>query len=76
MLKAESKRDLCFLEKTFSLAKKGEGFTSPNPLVGALFVKNSKILSFGYHHKAGGPHAEIEAIRSAKEKLKRQHSLH
>ena len=70
VLKAESKRDLCFLKKTFSLAKKGEGFTSPNPLVGALFVKNSKILSFGYHHKAGGPHAEIEAIRSARKNLR------
>lgn len=69
MLRGESKRNLCFLKKTFSLAKKGEGFTSPNPLVGALFVKNSKILSFGYHHKAGGPHAEIEAIRAAKKNL-------
>ena len=69
VLKAKFKQDLCFLKKTFSLAKKGEGFTSPNPLVGALFVKNNKILSFGYHHKAGGPHAEIEAIRAAKKKL-------
>jgi len=69
VLKAKLKQDLCFLKKTFSLAKKGEGFTSPNPLVGALFVKNNKILSFGYHHKAGGPHAEVEAIRAAKKKL-------
>ena len=69
MLKTESKQDLYFLKKTFSLAKRGEGFTSPNPLVGALFVKNNKILSFGYHHKAGGPHAEVEAIRAAKNKL-------
>jgi len=69
VLKAESKQDLYFLKKTFSLAKRGEGFTSPNPLVGALFVKNNKILSYGYHHKAGGPHAEVEAIRTAKKNL-------
>ena len=69
MLKTESKRDLCFLKKTFSLAKRGEGFTSPNPLVGALFVKNNKILSFGYHRKAGKFHAEMEAIRVAKKSL-------
>ena len=69
MLKTESKQDLCFLKKTFSLAKRGEGLTSPNPLVGALFVKNNTILSYGYHHKAGKPHAEVEAIRAANKNL-------
>jgi len=69
VLKAESQQDLCFLKKTFSLARRAEGFTSPNPLVGALFVKNGKILSYGYHHKAGKPHAEIEAIKAAKKSL-------
>ena len=69
MLKAESKQDIRFLKKTFSLAKRGEGFTSPNPLVGALFVKNNKILSSGYHHRAGWPHAEVEAIKAAKKSL-------
>ncbi|NQT28271.1 MAG: bifunctional diaminohydroxyphosphoribosylaminopyrimidine deaminase/5-amino-6-(5-phosphoribosylamino)uracil reductase RibD, partial [Candidatus Omnitrophica bacterium] len=69
MLKVESKQDLYFLKKTFSLAKRAEGFTSPNPLVGALFVKKNKILSFGYHRKSGGPHAEVEAIRVAKKSL-------
>ena len=70
ILKTGCKQDICFLKKTFSLAKKGEGFTSPNPLVGAIFVKNNKILSFGYHHQAGKPHAEIEAIKSAKQDLR------
>jgi len=69
VLKAGPKQDLCFLKKAFSLAKRGEGFTSPNPLVGALFVKNNKILSYGYHKKAGKPHAEVEAIRAAKKNL-------
>lgn len=69
MLKAEPKQDLCFLKKTLSLARRGEGFTSPNPLVGALFVKNNEILSYGHHRKAGEPHAEVEAIRAAKKNL-------
>lgn len=63
-------KDILFIKKTFKLAKKAEGFTSPNPLVGALIVKNNKIISSGYHKKAGFPHAEIEAIRKAKENLK------
>lgn len=50
-------------------AARGLGHTSPNPAVGALIVKQGKILSRGYHHRAGMPHAEIEALartRSAK----------
>jgi diaminohydroxyphosphoribosylaminopyrimidine deaminase/5-amino-6-(5-phosphoribosylamino)uracil reductase len=43
-------------------AKKGLGYTSPNPLVGALIVKNDKILSKGYHKQLGKEHAEIVAI--------------
>lgn len=63
------KQDVYFLKKTLDLAKKAEGFTSPNPLVGAVIVKNNKIVSFGYHKKAGKAHAEIEAFRKAKGKL-------
>lgn len=48
------------------LAKKGYGLTSPNPMVGALLVKNGKIIGQGWHHKAGEPHAEIEALREAR----------
>lgn len=44
-------------------AKKGLGFTSPNPLVGAVIVKNNKILSTGFHHKVGQDHAEIDALK-------------
>ena len=43
-------------------AKKGIGFTSPNPIVGTVIVKNNKILSTGYHKKIGGEHAEVNAI--------------
>jgi len=51
-------------------AKKGIGRTSPNPCVGALIVKNGKILGKGYHKKAGTPHAEIHALHAAGRKAK------
>ncbi|MCM8831237.1 MAG: bifunctional diaminohydroxyphosphoribosylaminopyrimidine deaminase/5-amino-6-(5-phosphoribosylamino)uracil reductase RibD, partial [Candidatus Omnitrophica bacterium] len=63
-------KDLFFLKKTFQLAKKAEGFTSPNPLAGALFVKNNKIIASGFHKKAGAAHAEIEAIKNSSVSLR------
>ncbi|MFA5272150.1 MAG: bifunctional diaminohydroxyphosphoribosylaminopyrimidine deaminase/5-amino-6-(5-phosphoribosylamino)uracil reductase RibD, partial [Candidatus Omnitrophota bacterium] len=62
--------DIYFLRQTFLLASKAEGLTSPNPLVGAIIVKNNKIISCGFHKKAGGAHAEIEAIKKAKQNLR------
>ena len=47
------------------LAAKARGRTSPNPLVGAVVVKGGKVLSRGYHHRAGEPHAEAIALRKA-----------
>jgi len=58
------------IKKIFELAKKGEGFVSPNPLVGAAIAKKSRIISFGYHKKVGLPHAEIEAINKANQSLR------
>jgi diaminohydroxyphosphoribosylaminopyrimidine deaminase/5-amino-6-(5-phosphoribosylamino)uracil reductase len=55
------------LERTLSLARRGFGHTSPNPMVGAVLVKNGKIIGQGWHHRAGGPHAEIEALRAPKQ---------
>jgi diaminohydroxyphosphoribosylaminopyrimidine deaminase/5-amino-6-(5-phosphoribosylamino)uracil reductase len=46
-------------------ARKGLGRTSPNPAVGAVVVKNGSIVAKGYHHKAGTPHAEVNALRQA-----------
>jgi diaminohydroxyphosphoribosylaminopyrimidine deaminase/5-amino-6-(5-phosphoribosylamino)uracil reductase len=63
-------KDIYFIKETFKLARKAEGCTSPNPLVGAIIVKNNRIIARGYHKRAGLPHAEIEAIRKAKEDLK------
>lgn len=54
-----------YMKVAISLAKKAEGMTSPNPIVGAVIVKGGKIVGRGYHRKAGLPHAEIEALKDA-----------
>lgn len=54
------------MKKCIKLAQKAQGKTSPNPMVGAIIVDdNLKIISSGYHQKAGEPHAEVMAIRDA-----------
>ncbi len=53
-----------------SLAAKARGRTSPNPMVGAVIVKDGEIVGRGYHHKAGTPHAEIHAIADAGEEAR------
>lgn len=50
------------------MAAKGHGQTLPNPMVGAVLVKNGKVIAEGYHKGPGKPHAEIEAIRKAGKK--------
>lgn len=51
-----------FMFRALLLAAKGEGKVSPNPLVGAVVVKNGKIIGEGYHGFFGGPHAEVNAL--------------
>ncbi|MEW5994773.1 MAG: bifunctional diaminohydroxyphosphoribosylaminopyrimidine deaminase/5-amino-6-(5-phosphoribosylamino)uracil reductase RibD, partial [Candidatus Zixiibacteriota bacterium] len=53
------------MRRALRLAEKGRGKTSPNPMVGAVLVKRYRIVGEGYHHHAGGEHAEREAIRKA-----------
>ncbi len=61
-------KDIKFMKEALALAVKAEGLTSPNPLVGAVLVKGNRVIGRGYHKKAGSPHAEIVAIKSAGEK--------
>jgi len=65
------KNDLKFMRLALSLAQRGYGMTSPNPMVGAVLAKGGKIIGRGWHRRAGLPHAEIEALRDAQ---KRGHS--
>ena len=55
------------MRKALSLARKGEGTTSPNPHVGSVIVKNDRIIATGYQKKAGLPHAEAIALEKAGE---------
>ncbi len=53
------------MQMALDLAKKGEGFTSPNPMVGAVVVKDQEVIGKGYHKAAGEAHAEVNAIDDA-----------
>ena len=64
------KSDVDFLWRALELAKKGMGHTRPNPPVGAVIVKNGKIIGEGWHKRCGGDHAEVAAIKDALRKLK------
>lgn len=54
--------DANYMQRAINLAEQGRGWTSPNPLVGCVIVKNGKIVAEGYHEKIGGWHAERNAI--------------
>lgn len=65
-----SKDSARFMKKALELAQKAQGWTLPNPMVGAVLVKDGRIIGEGYHEKCGAKHAEIEAIQSAKMSVK------
>jgi diaminohydroxyphosphoribosylaminopyrimidine deaminase/5-amino-6-(5-phosphoribosylamino)uracil reductase len=54
-----------FMKLALRLAARGAGWVSPNPMVGAVLVKDGQVVGKGYHRQAGWPHAEIEALRDA-----------
>lgn len=58
-------QDEHYMRLALELAKKGMGYTSPNPMVGAIVVKDGHIIGQGWHQKAGTPHAEIHALQAA-----------
>jgi len=65
----DPQKDQFFMRLALLMAKRGEGWVSPNPMVGAVLVKDSRILSKGFHRFYGGDHAEVDAIKRAKEPL-------
>jgi len=66
MKKNTTKDDNYYMKMAIRLAGKGIGKTSPNPMVGAVIVKDGKIIGSGYHKRCGDCHAEINAINSVK----------
>lgn len=60
-----SPADRKWMTRALALAEKGRGHTSPNPLVGAVLVKNGRLIAEGYHGRFGGPHAETVVLRKA-----------
>ena len=65
--KGEKMTDEFYMRRAIELAKKGRGWTNPNPMVGAVIVKNGTIIGEGYHEKCGELHAERNAIASLTE---------
>src|SRR5947199_10531048 len=57
--------DQRWMRRALSLAARSHGKTAPNPMVGAVLVKKGQVVGEGYHHVAGGPHAEVLALRAA-----------
>lgn len=64
----KEEENLKYMQLAIELAKKAEGKTSPNPIVGAVIVKDGEVIGRGFHEKAGMPHAEIVAMNSIKDK--------
>jgi diaminohydroxyphosphoribosylaminopyrimidine deaminase/5-amino-6-(5-phosphoribosylamino)uracil reductase len=63
-------RDAAFMRRALTLAKKGWGQTAPNPMVGAVVVKDGVVVGEGHHTSYGAPHAEVEALRAAGERAR------
>ena len=63
-------QDDLWMRDALALALRGEGRTSPNPPVGAIIVKGRRKVGQGYHKRAGGAHAEVEALRKAGSKAR------
>ncbi|WP_026507893.1 bifunctional diaminohydroxyphosphoribosylaminopyrimidine deaminase/5-amino-6-(5-phosphoribosylamino)uracil reductase RibD [Butyrivibrio sp. MC2013] len=61
-------KDIDYMRRALELAKMGEGFVSPNPMVGAVIVRDGMIIGEGYHECYGGLHAERNALKDCREK--------
>lgn len=56
---------IIWMQRALKLARQAEGYTSPNPIVGSVVVRDGQLVGEGYHQRAGMPHAEIEALHAA-----------
>ena len=63
--------DTAFMRRALQLAARGRGRVEPNPMVGCVIVRGGKVIAEGYHHRFGGPHAEVEALRRCSGEAKR-----
>ena len=63
-VRAPRQSDEILLAECIRLAAKGSGHVSPNPMVGAVLVKDERIVARGYHRHFGGPHAEADCLRN------------
>ena len=66
----EENIDEKYMRMAIELAKRGTGAVNPNPMVGAVVVKNGKVIGEGYHKFFGGPHAEVYALEDAGKEAK------
>lgn len=57
--------DRRFMQRALELARRGEGWVEPNPMVGCVLVRDGQVVGEGWHQRFGGPHAEVEALRAA-----------
>jgi len=62
---ATSPDDEAFMRRALALAERARGLTSPNPMVGAVVVRDGEVVGEGFHPRAGAPHAEVEALQAA-----------
>ncbi|MEX0741671.1 MAG: bifunctional diaminohydroxyphosphoribosylaminopyrimidine deaminase/5-amino-6-(5-phosphoribosylamino)uracil reductase RibD, partial [Phycisphaeraceae bacterium] len=60
-----SHSDLHFMRHALRLARRGRGYVEPNPMVGAVVVRDGQVIGEGWHQRHGGPHAELNAIVDA-----------
>lgn len=67
---AANNNDRAWMRRALRLARRAWGRTSPNPLVGAVVVRNGCCVGEGYHHRAGTPHAEVHALAAAGRKAR------
>src|SRR6266446_2263569 len=65
MRRMSARDDERWMRRALDLARRGLGETSPNPVVGCVIVKAGRVVGEGWHRRAGGPHAEVYALRQA-----------